>query len=163
MEDARAAKFLASLPEVNNKQIVSVGFSMGAFRAWQVAALSDDITACIADCWMATMGGLMVPENNQLKGNSAFSMLHPYIARYLDYPDVAGLAAPKPMLVYAGEQDGLFPLTSVNEAFAKMGKIWKAFGAQDKLTTKIWPYGHVFYKEMQDEAYAWLDLQFGRK
>lgn len=101
-EDVRAAEFLAGLPEVDPKKVAAVGFSMGAFRAWQVAALSDSITAGVADCWMATMQGLMVPGNNQLKGQSAFALLHPYIARYLDYPDVAALAAPKSLLVYAG-------------------------------------------------------------
>jgi dienelactone hydrolase len=162
-EDVRASEFLASLPEVDKTKVAAVGFSMGAFRAWQVAALSDAVTAAIADCWLATMPGLMVPGNNQLRGQSAFPMLHPGIGRYLDYPDVAGLAAPKPMLVYAGEKDGLFPLDSVNEAFAKMKKIWTANGADAKLETKFWPYGHVFLQDQQEAAFSWLDKQFGRK
>lgn len=160
-EDVRASEFLSSLPEVDRKRVAAIGFSMGAFRAWQVAALSDAITAGIADCWMATMQGLMVPGNNQLKGQSAFAMLHPYIARYLDYPDIAALAAPKPLLVYAGEKDSLFPVESVNDAFAKMKKVWTAHKAADKLETKIWPqYGHTFVAEMQDAAFDWLDNQF---
>lgn len=162
MEDCRAAAFLASLPEVDKTKVASVGFSMGSFRSWQVAALSDDITACIADCWMATMQGLMVIGNNQTKGQSAFTMLHPFIAKYLDYPDVAGLAAPKPMLIFAGEQDHLFPKESAQAAFDKMDKIWTANGAKDKLLTKFWPKGHVFEKDMQDEAFNWLDTMFGK-
>jgi dienelactone hydrolase len=161
LEDVRASEFLASRPEVDKKRVAAVGFSMGAFRAWQVAALSDSITASIVDCWMATMQGLMVPGNNQLKGQSAFSMLHPDIARYLDYPDVAGLAAPKPMLIFAGEKDTLFPLDSVNAAFAKIKKIYAANNASGKFETKIWPgLGHVFVKEQQDAAFDWLDKQF---
>lgn len=163
MEDCRAAAFLASLPQVDKTKVAAVGFSMGAFRSWQVAALSDDITACIADCWMATMQGLMVPDNNQLKGQSAYSMLHPFIAKYLDYPDVAGLAAPKPMLIYAGEQDHLFPKASATAAFDKMNKIWAANNAADKFSTKFWPKGHVFEADQQKESYDWLDSQFGKK
>lgn len=162
-EDVRASEFLASLPEVDKQKVAAVGFSMGAFRAWQVAALSDAVTAAIADCWMGTMQGLMVPGNNQLRGQSAFPMLHPGIGRYLDYPDVAGLAAPKPMLVYAGEKDTLFPTESVNAAFAKMKQIWAANQAADKLETRFWPLGHTFVQEQQDAAFAWLDKQFGRK
>lgn len=162
-EDLRASKFLASLPEVDHSKVVAVGFSMGAFRTWQVTALSDAVTAGIAVCWMATMQGLMVPGNNQLKGQSAFTMLHPFIARYLDYPDVAALAAPKPLLVYAGGKDSLFPVASVKEAFAKMKKVWAANKGGDKLETKIWPdQGHIFQKEMQEEAFDWLDRQFGK-
>lgn len=161
-EDARAADFLASQPEVDKTKVAAIGFSMGAFRAWQVAALSDSVTAAVADCWLATMPALMVPGNNQLRGQSAFPMLHPGIGRYLDYPDVAGLAAPKPMLVYAGEKDGLFPRPSVEAAFSKMKRIWSANGAEAKLETKLWPLGHVFVQEQQDAAFSWLDRQFGR-
>jgi len=163
-EDVRAAEFVASRPEVSKKKVAAVGFSMGAFRAWQVAALSEHVTAAVVDCWMATMRGLMVPGNNQLKGQSAFTMLHPGIASYLDYPDVAGLAAPKPMLVYAGEKDTLFPLPSVNEAFGKMRKIWAANNAADKLETKIWPEkAHTYVQEMQEASFDWLDKRFKGK
>ena len=162
-EDVRAAKFLASLPTVDKSRVACVGFSMGAFRAWQLAALSDDITAGVVDCWMATMQGLMVDGNNQLKGQSAYSMLHPYIAKYLDYPDVAGLAAPKPMLFFNGTKDGLFPVESVNEAYAKMHKIWKANGAEDKLHTELVEgMSHQFLPAQQTAAYDWLDKQFGK-
>ncbi|WP_053228352.1 dienelactone hydrolase family protein [Spirochaeta cellobiosiphila] len=160
LEDCRAAQFLASLKQVNKEKVAAVGFSMGAFRAWQVASLSPDIKAGIVENWMATMKGLMVPGSNQLKGSSAYTMLHPFIGKYLDYPDVAGLAAPKPMLFYAGEEDGLFPPSSAKEAFDKMHKIWNASGAGNNLETRFWPYGHVFYKEQQDAAYDWLDKKF---
>ncbi|WP_456295710.1 dienelactone hydrolase family protein [Vibrio sp. AK197] len=163
LEDARAAQFLAHQPEVDRKRVAAVGFSMGAFRAWQVTALSDDITAGVVDCWMGTMKGLMVPGNNQLKGQSAFSMLHPTISKYLDYPDIAALSAPKPMLVFAGGQDTLFPIDSVETAFNKMHSVWDANQADDKLTTKIWPNkGHTFTEDMQEEAFDWLDSQFVR-
>ncbi|WP_021018993.1 dienelactone hydrolase family protein [Vibrio gazogenes] len=161
LDDLRAAKFLASQPQVDQSRVASVGFSMGAFRSWQVAALSDDITASIVDSWMGTMKGLMVPGNNQLKGQSAFTMLHPYMARYLDYPDVAAIAAPKPMLVFAGGLDPLFPVDSVQNAFDKLHRVWRANGAEDKLHTQIWPNkGHIFTADMQEAAFNWLDQQF---
>ncbi|MEC5400265.1 dienelactone hydrolase family protein [Uliginosibacterium sp. H1] len=160
-EDVRASQFLAAQDKVDRRRVAAIGFSMGAFRAWQLAALSDSVTAAVVDCWMATMQGLMVPGNNQLKGQSAFSMLHPGVGRYLDYPDVAALAAPKPMLFYAGEQDGLFPVASVKTAFGKMHQVWQANGAAGKLETRFWPLGHVFVKEQQDAAFDWLDRQFG--
>ncbi|WP_165313919.1 dienelactone hydrolase family protein [Vibrio ziniensis] len=162
LEDVRASEFLASQPKVDKTRVASIGFSMGAFRSWQLAALSDSITASIVDCWMGTMKGLMVPGNNQLKGQSAFSMLHPYIARYLDYPDIASLAAPKPMLVYAGGQDKLFPVDAVKSAFSTMHAVWKANNVEDKLQTKIWEdKGHTFTEDMQKESFDWLDKQFG--
>lgn len=162
LEDKRAADFLASLPQVDKKHVAAVGFSMGAFRAWQVTALSDSITAGIVDCWMTTMKGVMVPGNNQLKGQSAFSMLHPTIGRYFDYPDIAALAAPKPLLVFAGGQDKLFPVNTVEDAFTKLHSVWQANKAEEHLHTKIWPdKSHTFTEDMQQEAFDWLDKEFG--
>jgi pimeloyl-ACP methyl ester carboxylesterase len=138
-------------------------FSFGVFRAWQVAALSDDVKAGVAVNWMATLKGLMVPGNNQLKGQSAFAMLHPYVMRYLDYPDLAALAAPKPMLLYAGEQDALFPVAAAQEAFTKMQSVWSAFGADGQLQTRFWPVGHVFVKDQQEAAFDWLDARWARQ
>jgi dienelactone hydrolase len=159
-EDVRAAEFVASLPEVNKKQVAAVGFSMGAFRAWQAAALSDAVTASVVVNWMATADGLMVPGNNQLRGGSAWQMVHPGLMRFLDYPDVASLAAPKPILFFAGATDPLFPVDSVKAAFDKMGKVWGAWKAADKFETRIWPGAHVFEQPEQEYAYDWLDKQF---
>ncbi|MCX2860919.1 dienelactone hydrolase family protein [Paucibacter sp. PLA-PC-4] len=159
-EDLRAAQFLAGRPEVDRRRVAAIGFSMGAFRAWQVAALSDDISAGIAVNWMATLQGLMVPGGNQLKGQSSFAMLHPFVARHLDYPDIAALAAPKPMLFYAGAQDGLFPLASAQEAFAKLRQVWAAHGAGYRLHTSVWPLGHVFSAAQQQAAFDWLDASY---
>ena len=161
LEDVRAAAFLGSLPEVDKRHMAALGFSMGALRAWQVAALSDAITAVVAVNWMATTQGLMVPENNQLRGSSAFQMLHPGLLRHLDFPDVASLAAPKPALFFAGATDTLFPLPSVQDAYAKMARVWAAWHAADKFETRILPGGHAFPREAQETAYDWLDRQFG--
>lgn len=162
LEDARAAEFLAAQPQVDRRKVAAVGFSMGGFRAWQVAALSDAVTAMVVVNWMATTDGLMVPGNNQLRGSSAWNMLHPGILRYLDFPDVASLAAPKPALFLAGEQDGLFPLASVRTAFGRMAGVWNAWQAPDRFETRILPGKHEFLQPAQDGAYDWLDRQFAR-
>lgn len=161
LEDVRAAQFLASLPEVDGKRVAALGFSMGAFRAWQAAALSDAISAVIASNWMATADGLMVPGSSTLRGSSSFQMMHPGLLRWLDYPDVASLAAPKPALFFAGATDKLFPVTSVREAYAKMARVWQAWGAADGFEAIVRPGGHEFPREVQDYAYDWLDRQFG--
>jgi dienelactone hydrolase len=161
LEDARAAQFLAALPEVDASRVAAVGFSMGAFRAWQVAALSDSVTAVVAVNWMATAQGLMVPGNNQLRGGSAWNMIHPGLLRYLDYPDVASLAAPKPALFLAGQADKLFPIDAVHDAFGKLRSVWHAWDADARLELRVLPGGHEFGEAAQSLAFDWLDRQFG--
>lgn len=160
-EDCRAAKFLASLPEVDSKKVACIGFSMGGFRSWQLAAISDDIAAGVSVCWIGTMKDHIVDGDGQLKGNSAFSMLHPTIAKYLDYPDVAGLAAPKPMYFVSGDKDGVNPVEGTNNAYAHMHKIWKANGADDKLvTTMTAGLTHSYPADQQKLTFDWLDKLF---
>jgi cephalosporin-C deacetylase-like acetyl esterase len=156
-EDLRGAEFLASRGEVDRRRIAAMGHSMGSFRTWQVAAMSDHIAAGVCCCWMATVKGMMVPGNNQTKGQSSFTMTHPGLFNDLDYPDVASLACPKPMLFFAGGQDTLFPVPSVKDAFAKMHRVWESQNAGDKLTTKLLPVRHTFNATMQDQAFDWLD------
>jgi dienelactone hydrolase len=161
-EDQRAAEFLASRPEVDARRVAAMGLSMGSFRTWQVAAMSDHISAGAAICWLATVKGLMIPGNNQTRGQSAFTMTHPGLFNHLDYPDVASLACPKPMLFYNGERDTLFPVASVREAYDKLRKVWSSQGAEAKLETRLWDVPHEFNRPMQEAAFEWLDGQMKR-
>jgi hypothetical protein len=89
-------------------------------------------------------------------------MTHPGIFGYLDYPDMASLACPKPMLFYNGNQDPLFPVATAREAFDKLRRVWESQEAGDKLETRFWPVPHLFNREMQDAAFAWLAKQIGK-
>ncbi|KAA0931570.1 dienelactone hydrolase family protein [Streptomyces apricus] len=157
-EDVRAARFLAGLDRVDRRRVAALGFSMGAFRAWQTAALGDDVAAAASVCWMTGLKEVMVPGNNILRGQSAYHMLHPGLARHLDFPDVASIAAPRPMLFFHGGQDTLFPAEGVRVAYEKLRAVWRARHAGERLHTRVWPeLGHVFTVPQQDEVFAWLD------
>lgn len=158
-EDLRAAEFLAMQPEVDPRHVGAIGLSVGGFRTWQIAALSDSIAAGVSVCWMSTRKGLLVPGNNQTTGQSAFTMIHPGLANFLDYPDVAGIACPKPMMFLCGRRDGLFPVATVEAAFATMRRVWESQNAGAKLETRLYDAPHEFNAAMQDEAFAWLDAQ----
>ncbi len=158
-EDLAAVRFLCSWPEVDKRRIAAVGLSFGSFRSWQVAALSDDVAAAVCICEIAAVKELMTPGNNLTKGQSSFCLLHPGLINLLDWPDVAALACPKPMLFYNGERDHLFPVSAVKPAYEKMHAIWNSQNAGDHLITQFWSAGHEFTVEMQDRAFDWLDAQ----
>ncbi|MCX2922744.1 dienelactone hydrolase family protein [Streptomyces sp. NEAU-W12] len=156
-EDQRAAAFLAGLERVDARRVAALGFSMGGYRAWQVAALSDHVAAAASACWMTGLKDMMVPGNNTLRGQSAFHMLHPGLTRHLDIPDVASIAAPRPMLFFHGGLDPLFPADGVHTAYSRLRAVWRSQDAGHRLRLKTWPdRGHVFDGAMQDEVHAWL-------
>ncbi|MGW3726392.1 dienelactone hydrolase family protein [Streptomyces sp. NPDC000851] len=157
-EDVRAAGFLAGLDRVDPHRVAAFGFSMGAYRAWQTAALSDHIAAAACVGWMTGLKEMMVPGNNTLRGQSAYYMLHPGLARHLDIPDVASIAAPRPMLFFNGALDPLFPATGVRVAYDRLRTVWRSCHAEEALLLRTWPdLGHVFVDRMQDEVLRWLD------
>ncbi|WP_409472847.1 dienelactone hydrolase family protein [Streptomyces sp. HC307] len=157
-EDVRAAGFLAGLDRVDPHRVAALGFSMGAYRAWQTAALTDDIAAAACVCWMTGLKEMMVPGNNTLRGQSAYYMLHPGLARHLDIPDVASIAAPRPMLFFNGALDPLFPAAGVRVAYDRLRAVWRSCHAEEALLLRTWPdLGHVFVDRMQDEVLRWLD------
>ena len=156
-DDVRSAQFVQGLPMVSPERIGCIGLSMGANRTWHLTAATDIVQVGAAICWMCDTPTLMSEGNNQTKGQSAFSMIHPGLRNLLDYPDVAAIACPKPMLFYNGEFDTLFPLPGVEASYARMRLVWNGQDVADRLVTKIWPVPHVFSREMQEEALAWLD------
>lgn len=157
VDDMRSAEFLASLPFVDKERVGSLGFSMGAYRSWMLAALTDVVRASASICWMNTTEHLMTLTNNQNKGGSAYAMLIPALRRYLDYPHVASIACPKPTLFFNGTHDKLFPIEGVRDAYREMEAVWKSQGASDHLVTKLWDEKHFFNKEMQKETLEFFD------
>ena len=157
VDDMRSAEFLASLPFVDKERVGSLGFSMGAYRSWMLAALTDVVRASASICWMNTTEHLMTLANNQNKGGSAYAMLIPALRRYLDYPHVASIACPKPTLFFNGTRDKLFPIEGVRDAYQEMEAVWQSQGASDHLVTKLWDEKHFFNKEMQKETLEFFD------
>lgn len=140
-DDMAAADFLASLPFVDKRRIGTAGLSIGAYRAWMLAALSDRVKAACCDCWMITTEAQLTRRYGR-KENGGFANSIPGLRNYLDYPDIASLAAPNPMLFIAGKCDKLFPVPGVEKAFGIMHDVWDAAGASSHLETYLLDQGH---------------------
>lgn len=147
-DDISGTEFLAQMPEVDSKRIGCVGWSMGGYRSWMLAALSDRIQASASVCWMVTTDEQMSFKYNRTE-NGGFANCLPGLRRWLDYPDIASLACPKAMLLINGEKDKLFPVPGVKKAFDKLHAIWKSQHAEDKLQTELWDIPHSCDKKAQ--------------
>ncbi len=140
-DDIRATDYLASLPEVDSLRIGCTGWSMGAYRAWMLSALSDHIKAGAAVCWMVTTDEQLSFRYSRTE-NGGFANCLPGLRRWLDYPHVASIACPKPMLFINGSQDKLFPVAGVEKAFRIMHEVWQSQDAGDKIETELWDMPH---------------------
>ena len=140
-DDIAGTAFLASMPEVDPSRIGCTGWSMGAYRAWMLSALSDDIKASASVCWMVTTDEQMSFKYSRTE-NGGFANCFPGLRRWMDYPHVASIACPKPMLFINGSQDKLFPVAGVEKAFQIMHETWESQGAGNKIETELWEIPH---------------------
>lgn len=150
-DDIRATDYLASLPEVDPKRIGCTGWSMGAYRTWMLSALSDRIKAGAAVCWMVTTDEQLSFCYKRTE-NGGFANCLPGLRRWLDYPHIASIACPKPMLFINGSQDKLFPVAGAQKAFAIMHDVWKSQGAGDNLETELWDIPHSCPLKAQEKV-----------
>lgn len=155
-DDISSTEFLASLPMVDAKRIGCVGCSMGAYRSWMLSALSDRIKAGASICWMITTDAQLTRRFGR-KENGGFANCIPGLRQYLDYPHIASLACPKPMLFINGTKDKLFPVPGVKDAFAEMHKVWKSQGADNLLDTELWDIPHSCGLKAQEKILEFLD------
>lgn len=155
-DDISSTEFLASLPMVDAKRIGCVGCSMGAYRSWMLSALSDRIKAGASICWMITTDAQLTRRFGR-KENGGFANCIPGLRQYLDYPHIASLACPKPMLFINGTKDKLFPVSGVKDAFAEMHQVWKSQGADNLLDTELWEIPHSCGLKAQEKMLEFLD------
>ena len=156
-DDIAGTDFLASMPEVDARRIGCTGWSMGAYRAWMLSALSDRIKVGTAVCWLVTTDEQMSFKYDRTE-NGGFANCFPGLRRWLDYPHVASIACPKPMLFINGSQDKLFPVAGAEKAFRTMHETWKSQSAGNKLETELWDMPHSCPKKAQERV-----LQFFKK
>lgn len=147
-DDIALTDFLATLPYVDSDRIGCFGFSMGGYRSWMLAALSPRIKASAVVCWMVTTD-VQMTWNYGRKENGGFANCIPALRQYLDYPHIASLACPEPMLVIAGKQDKLFPLPGVEKAFGIMHQVWDSQGVPQNLKTELLDMPHHCGKKVQ--------------
>ena len=147
-DDIAGTEYLAQMPEVDATRIGCTGWSMGAYRAWMLSALSDRIKVGTSVCWMVTTDEQMGFKYSRTE-NGGFANCFPGLRRWLDYLHIASIACPKPMLFINGSQDKLFPVAGAEKAFGIMHDTWKSQGAGDKLETELWDMPHSCGKKVQ--------------
>lgn len=135
-EDAAAAQLLAGLPYVDGENIGCFGWSMGAHRAWLLAASCPLIRTGVALCWMTLKQTQAQPPTA-----SDYSMMIPSLREKYDFPDIALGLSPKPFLFLSGREDKLFPVPQTEEAYRRMQAIYAREGSRN-LRTEWFDGGH---------------------
>lgn len=105
-DDQACIDYLDQIPEVDMRRIAACGFSMGAYRAWQLAAADRRIRVCCAANWMTTLA-------LNRRNDSWCAMRRPEMDDR-EFYDIASRIYPRAFLLQYGLQDHLFPLAGVD-------------------------------------------------
>ena len=152
-DDMRTLDYLASRPEVDPARLGCVGLSVGGYRSFLLAALDERIKAAVDVGWMTSFGS-QIKEHVVNTVGLSFHINGLY--RYLDFPDISALVAPRALLVINGARDRLFALDGVKAAFETIGRCYAKAGAPERQQCRLYDAPHEFNLEMQTEAWAWL-------
>jgi len=152
-DDMRTVDYLVSRPEVDPARIGCVGVSFGGYRSLFLAGMDDRIRAACVVGFMSTVQPMI------RRHIDTHSWVHfvPAIHRYLDWPDIVALRAPKPLSVLQCRRDGLFPLAGMQESVEKLSATYAKVGAAQNFSSRFYDVTHQFNVPMQEDAFNWLD------
>lgn len=148
----RAVDLLASWPGIDAQRIGITGRSGGGAYSWYAAALDERIRVAVP------VAGITDLRNHVLDGCVEGHCDCMYLVNYFgwDYPKLAALIAPRPLLLANSDSDGIFPLDGVMRTHVQLRQLYAALGASQNYGVIITPGPHKDTQELQVGAFRWL-------
>lgn len=135
----RVCDFIAELDNVDHSRIAVMGHSGGGTISFYSAALEPRIAACMPSCSFSPYAE-SIGSIDHCADNYLFGALTDF-----DMTDLAGLIAPRPLIVVAGKSDPIFPIHAVRSGFAHAQDIFTHLGAREQCALVVGEEGHRFY------------------
>jgi dienelactone hydrolase len=148
----RALDYLLSRPEVDPKHVGITGNSGGGTMTTWLCGVEDRWTMAAPGCFVTTFLRNM---ENELPADT--EQCPPRVlALGLDHDDFLAALAPKPIIILAKEKD-FFDARGAEEAYARLKRLYKLLGAEDKIALEMGPTAHGYSKEIREAMYRWFN------
>lgn len=149
----RALDYLQSRDEVDGERIGVTGRSGGGAYSWWIAAIDERIKVAVPVAGITSLKNHVV--DGCVEGHcDCMYMVNTY--RW-DYPMVAALVAPRPLLISNTDKDRIFPLDGVVDVYTRTRKIYELYNASDRLGLHITEGPHKDTQELRIHAFRWLN------
>ena len=128
-------------PKVDMCDIVCTGNSGGGTATYYLACMEKRITAAAPSCSVCNYE------------DSIAAMYHcmcnhiPYIRKFFEMGDLAGLIAPRKLVVAAGQLDTGFPIAGTQAAYEQIQRLYKAAGCEENCALVVGELGHLNYAD----------------
>jgi cephalosporin-C deacetylase-like acetyl esterase len=137
---------LKKFQDIDKSKIICTGNSGGGNTAFFARCLDPRITYPMPSSYFCSFD------------DSIGAMYHcpcnyvPNIRLFFDTGDLAGLIAPRPLVIVSGLTDQIFPQAGVYKAFNEAQRMYTGAGAADKIKLVVGEGGHRFYADLAWEA-----------
>ena len=149
----RSLDYLQSRTEVDGQRIGVTGRSGGGAYSWWIAAIDDRIKVTVP------VAGITSLKNHVIDGcveGHCDCMFTVNTYRW-DYPMVAALVAPRPLLISNTDKDRIFPLDGVLDVHSKVRRIYELYDAGENLGLQITEGPHKDTQELRVHAFRWFN------
>ncbi len=153
-DEYRAVDYLVSRPEVDPSRIGAFGLSMGATKAWWLAALDPRIRLTVDLCCMTDFAALEAANN--LKGHGIYYYV-PSLLKHFQTHEINELIVPRPHLSVNGRRDSLTPPAGVERVRDHLKPLYARFGKEEDVRIDLFDCGHEELPEMRALISDWLD------
>ena len=149
----RALDYLESREEVDKDKFGVTGRSGGGAYTYWVSALDDRVKVC------APVAGITSMQNHVVDGCieghcDCMFMVNTY--RW-DFPLLASLIAPRPMLILNTDKDRIFPLDGVVDVYEKTRGVYEKLDALDHIGLSMYEGPHKDTQPLRVAAFHWFD------
>jgi len=132
----RLVDYVETLPDVTAGRLGCVGLSGGGMITLFAAALETRISAAVVSGYFSSFRASIMASPH-----CACNYI-PGLLEIAEMVDLAGLIAPRPLLIETGRQDPLFPTTAALEAFEPLQAIYACLGAEAAVEIAPFDGGH---------------------
>jgi hypothetical protein len=157
----RALDYLETRKEVDRKRIGITGRSGGGATSWWVGAADPRVqtiipVAGIADLQAHLVEGVASRFRKGVISGHCDCMYFVNIYRW-DFPMVAALCAPRPLLLGNSDADDIFPVPGYRRLAQKVRKVYELYGAADKFHLLETSGPHKDTPELRRGEYQWMN------
>jgi dienelactone hydrolase len=143
----RLIDYIRTRPEPLADTLGCVGLSGGGMVTLFTTALDQRITCAVVSGYFNTFRDSIMAVRHCLCN------FVPGMARVTEMVDIAGLVAPRPLLIETGTQDPIFPTAATQQAYQELQKIYALWDAVPNLDIDVFEGEHAWSGA---KAYDWL-------
>ena len=133
---------LAHFPSLDERNIVCTGNSGGGTATYYLACLDERIAVAAPSCSVCSYEDSIAAMPHCMCNHI------PSIRKYFEMGDLAGLIAPRKLVIAAGTKDPIFPASGTEKTFETIRRLYEYAGAPDSCALVWGDGGHYNYADL---------------